>query len=44
MKKLLFTIPGHEVLSRQLLTHDGWTAGQAIFRHFPDGESYVHLL
>jgi ribose-phosphate pyrophosphokinase len=44
MSTLLFSMPGQQVLSESLLARSGWTAGQMILRHFPDGETYIRVL
>jgi ribose-phosphate pyrophosphokinase len=44
MSTLLFSMPGQQVLSESLLVRSGWTAGQMILRHFPDGETYIRVL
>lgn len=44
MSTLLFSMPGQQVLTESLLARSGWTAGQMILRHFPDGETYIRVL
>ena len=44
MSTLLFSMPGQRVLSESLLARSGWTTGQMILRHFPDGETYIRVL
>jgi ribose-phosphate pyrophosphokinase len=44
MKPLLFCSPGNEHLRDKLLTQADLEAGEAIFRRFPDGESYIRIL
>jgi len=43
MEPLLFSFPGNETLSRQLLKKAGVHAGESSLRRFPDGESYVRI-
>lgn len=47
MKKsdtLLFTFPGNETLSENIVSVTGIQRGEMILRDFPDGESYVRIL
>lgn len=44
MEPLLFSFPGNEFLSKQLLEKTGVEAGRVNLRRFPDGESYVRIL
>lgn len=40
---VLFTIPGNEVLANSLIKRLHTEPGEAIIRHFPDGETYVKV-
>lgn len=40
---VLFTIPGNEVLANSLIKLLHTEPGEAIIRHFPDGETYVKV-
>lgn len=40
---VLFTIPGNEVLADSLIKLLHLESGEAIIRHFPDGETYVKV-
>lgn len=40
----LFCLPGNENLGKKLLSSLQFEEGKAVFRRFPDGESYVRLL
>lgn len=44
MSTLMFSMPGQEALSQNLLNKTGWQPGTMILRHFPDGESYIRVL
>lgn len=41
---VLFTIPGNEVLAHSLIKLLHTEPGEAIIRHFPDGETYVKVI
>ncbi len=41
---ILFTIPGNEVLANSLIKLLHAEPGEAIIRHFPDGETYVKVI
>lgn len=44
MTTLMFSMPGQEALSANLLQQTGWQQGNMILRRFPDGESYIRVL
>jgi len=44
MKKIIFTLPGNELLANSIRTKINAVAGEFITRQFPDGESYVRVL
>lgn len=44
MKTICFALPNNEILTRQLVTRMNAEIGQAIVRHFPDGETYVRIV
>ncbi|WP_439882680.1 ribose-phosphate pyrophosphokinase [Pontibacter sp. MBLB2868] len=44
MKIILFALPGNETLTRSLAAMLQAEQGEAIIRHFPDGESYVRII
>ena len=44
MKIILFALPGNEDLTNKLTNHLAAEKGEAIIRHFPDGETFVQLL
>lgn len=43
MTTLMFSMPGQEVLSQNLLRHTGWQQGNMVMRYFPDGETYIRV-
>lgn len=44
MTTVLFSMPGQEALSQNLLQQTGWQPGKMILRRFPDGETYIRVL
>jgi ribose-phosphate pyrophosphokinase len=44
MRRLLYVMPGQEILGRSLLAQSDFDAGELELRHFPDGESYIRVL
>jgi ribose-phosphate pyrophosphokinase len=44
MKKIIFILPGNELLAEIILKKTNAEAGELIVRQFPDGESYVRIL
>ena len=44
MKIILFALPGNEELTNKLINQLVAEKGEAIIRHFPDGETFVQLL
>jgi ribose-phosphate pyrophosphokinase len=43
MKSVILGLPGNETISHTLATRLDAEVGEAIVRHFPDGESYVRI-
>lgn len=43
MKKIIFALPGNELLAKQLATKSGCELGSIVIRNFPDGETYVKI-
>jgi ribose-phosphate pyrophosphokinase len=41
---IIFALPGNEEFARRLIAFSGAETGEAEFRSFPDGESYVRVL
>lgn len=44
MEKVIFALPGNELLAKNLLTKLNAVAGEMVVRYFPDGESYVRVI
>ena len=44
MTPLIFSMPGQQQLSQNLLQQTGWQQGNMILRKFPDGETYIRVL
>ncbi len=43
MEKILFALPGNELLVQKLAAHTGAEIGKAEIRRFPDGESFIRI-
>jgi ribose-phosphate pyrophosphokinase len=44
MKKIIFALPGNELLAESLTKKLNADSGELIIRHFPDGESYINVI
>lgn len=44
MTPVMFSMPGQQQLSQNLLQQTGWQQGNMILRKFPDGETYIRVL
>lgn len=44
MERLVFSLPGNEALAFRIAEQLNAPAGEATFRYFPDGESYVRII
>ncbi|MCR9065199.1 MAG: ribose-phosphate pyrophosphokinase [Cytophagales bacterium] len=44
MKKIVFALPGNEKMALQVAGHINADIGEAVFRKFPDGESYLRII
>lgn len=44
MKTICFSLPGNESLTSKLVTKMNAEKGDAVIRHFPDGETYLRIL
>lgn len=44
MRKIVFPLPGNEILAKRILDKLSAETGQTEIRHFPDRESYVRVL
>ncbi|WP_299759526.1 ribose-phosphate pyrophosphokinase [uncultured Pontibacter sp.] len=44
MSRILFALPGNEVLTQSLAATLEAEVGETVIRHFPDGETYVRIL
>jgi ribose-phosphate pyrophosphokinase len=44
MKKIIFALPGNELLAESPTKKLNADSGELIIRHFPDGESYINVI
>jgi len=44
MKTICFALPNNESLTKQLAARMNAEIGEAVIRHFPDGETYVRIV
>lgn len=44
MEKIIFALPGNELLAKSIVTKLKAVAGEMIIRYFPDGESYIRVI
>jgi len=44
MEKIVFALPGNELLTQKIISGLNVTKGDLTIRHFPDGETYVRVI
>lgn len=44
MEKIIFALPGNELLAKSMVAKINAKDGELVIRHFPDGESYIRII